>query len=206
MNQIMEYLNSFNSPALTAAVIFCIYIIAAKIVDIITNRGLRKLAEGTSSQIDDRVIDLLHRPVFFSVLILGAVHSIEILNPPEKIIYYSNGLFYTTLTLIWTICLIRISNSLIQGSMQKVRDITGLSKELTPLIENMWKVLIIIAGIMLTLSIWKINITPLLASAGIVGVAGCLGGNRFITENSGTAKLPHIGMPPSTTDTGENGV
>ncbi len=174
MNQITEYLNSFNSPVLTAAVIFCIYIIAAKITDIITNKGLRKLAEGTRSQVDDRVIDLLHRPVFFSVLILGAIHSIEILNVPEKIGYYSNGLFYTALTLTWTICLIKISNFLIQGSMQKVRDITGLSKELTPLIENMWTVLIIIAGIMLTLSIWKINITPLLASAGIVGVAVAL--------------------------------
>ena len=174
MNQILEYLNSFNSPALTAAVIFCIYIIAAKITDIITNRVLRKLAEGTKSQIDDRVIDLLHRPVFFTVLLLGAIHSTEIMSAPEKIVYYSNGLFYTALTLIWSICIIKISNLLIESYIHKVRDLTGLSKELTPLIENMWMVLIIISTIMIMLSIWEINITPLLASAGIVGVAVAL--------------------------------
>lgn len=174
MNQILEYLNSFNSPPLTAAVIFCIYVIAAKITDIITNRILRKLAEGTKTNVDDRVIDLLHRPVFFTVLILGAIHSIEILKAPEKIIYYSNGLFYTALALIWAVCIIKISNLLIEGSIHKIRDLTGLSRELTPLIENIWTVLIIIVSIMLVLSIWKINITPLLASAGIVGVAVAL--------------------------------
>jgi len=174
MDQIFEYLNSFDSPVLSAAVIFCIYIIAAKIIDIITNRILRKLAEGTKSQIDDRVIDLLHRPVFFTVLILGAIHSTEIMGTPEMIVYYSNGLFYTALALTWSICIIKISNLLIEGYVHKVRDLTGLSKELTPLIENMWMVLIIIGTIMIMLSIWEINITPLLASAGIVGVAVAL--------------------------------
>ena len=174
MNQILDYLNSFNSPPLTAAVIFCIYIIAAKIIDIITNRILRKLAERTRSKIDDRIIDLLHRPIFFTVLILGAIHATEIIKAPEKIIYYSNGLLYTALILTWAICLVKISNILIIGSIHKVSDITGLSKELTPLIENMWTVLIIACSIMLMLSIWEINITPLLASAGIVGVAVAL--------------------------------
>ena len=174
MNQIQEYLNSFNSPALTAAVTFCIYIVAAKIIDIITNRVLKKLAEGTRTLVDDKIIDLLHRPVFFTILILGAIHSIEILNAPEMMIYYSNGLLYTSLVLIWAVCIIKISNLFIESSIQKVTDLTGLNKELAPLIENMRTVLIIISGIMLVLSIWEVNITPLLASAGIVGVAVAL--------------------------------
>lgn len=174
MDQILEYLNAFHSPALTAGVIFCIYIIAAKITDIITTRILKRLAEHTESRIDDRVIDLLHRPVFFTVLILGAIHSIEILGLPEKIIYYTNGMFYTALSLLWTVCVIKVSNLLIEGSIQKVTDLTGLSKELAPLIENMWTVLLIVGSVMLILSIWEVNITPLLASAGIVGVAVAL--------------------------------
>ncbi len=158
---------------MTAAVTFCMYIIAAKIIDIFTNKILRRLAEGTSTHIDDKAIDLLHRPVFFTVLIFGAIHSIEILNLPEKFIYYSNGILYTALALIWAICIIKVSNLFI-ASIHRVTDMTGMNKELAPLIENMWTVLIIIGGIMFVLSIWKINITPLLASAGIVGVAVAL--------------------------------
>ena len=209
MNQIFEYLNSFNSPTLTAAVIFCIYIIAAKITDIITNRILRKLAEGTRTNIDDRVIDLLHRPVFFTVLILGAIHSIEILNAPEKIVYYSNGILYTALALIWAICIIKISNLLIEGSIHKVTDLTGLSKEVTPLIENMWTVLIITGSIMLILSIWKINITPLLASAGIVGVAVALAAKDTLSNFFGGISIfidkPYRIGDYIVLDTGERG-
>jgi MscS family membrane protein len=40
-----------------------------------------------------------------------------------------------------------------------------------PLIENVWKVVIIAACFMLILSLWKVSITPLLASAGIMGAA-----------------------------------
>lgn len=209
MNQILEYLNSFDSPALTAAAIFCIYIIAAKITDIITNRILRKLAEGTSTNVDDKVIDLLHRPVFFTVLILGAVHSVEILKAPEKIIYYSNGLFYTALALIWAVCIIKVSNLFIEGSIHKVTDLTGLSKEVTPLIENMWTVLIIIGSIMLILSIWEVNITPLLASAGIVGVAVALAAKDTLSNFFGGISIfidkPYKIGDYIVLDTGERG-
>jgi small-conductance mechanosensitive channel len=170
----MDYLNSFDSPALTAAVILCFYIIAAKAADIITNRVLRRLARVTESHIDDRIIDLLHRPVFFTVIIFGVIHSIEIVKAPERVVYYSNGMLYTVLALLWTICVIKISNLLIESSIHRVRNLTGLSKELTPLIENMWTVLLIVGSTMLVLSIWEVNITPLLASAGIVGVAVAL--------------------------------
>jgi small-conductance mechanosensitive channel len=67
-----------------------------------------------------------------------------------------------------------MSNLLIEKSVHKFSDITGLNKEITPLIENIWKVIVTIGGAIIILSIWKINITPLLASAGIVGVAVAL--------------------------------
>lgn len=174
MDRILEYLNGFDSPALTAAAVFCIYLIAAKLIDILTNRGLRRLAGYTESSVDDGMLDLLHRPVFFTVLLLGAADAIEILDLSEKMIYYSNGLLFTILVFLWTICVIRISNLIIEGSIHKVTDLTGLSKELAPLMENIWTVIIIVGSIMFILSIWEVNITPMLASAGIVGVAVAL--------------------------------
>lgn len=174
MDRILEYLNEFNSPVLTAGAVFLIYIFAAKLTDFFTVRGLKKLAQRTSSPVDDRVINFLHRPVFFTVLIFGAIHAIEIVGPSEKTAYFTNGLLYTLLALIWTICVIRTSSFIIDRSIQKVTDLTGLSRELTPLIENIWTVLLIMGSVMLILSIWEVNITPLLASAGIVGVAVAL--------------------------------
>jgi len=164
----------FESPMLAAAVIFIIYIFLAKIADIFTDKVIRRLTKFTKTGLDDRVIDLLHRPVFFTVIIFGSTHALSTLNLPEKYSYYLNGTLFSLLAVLWCICIIKVSSSIIENSIQKGPDTTGLSQEVSPLIENLWTVLVIIGSIMLVLSIWEVNVTPLLASAGIAGVAVAL--------------------------------
>jgi small-conductance mechanosensitive channel len=166
--------NNFSSPIVAAVVTFLIYILLAKIADIFTDRIIRRLTKFTKTVLDDRIIDLMHRPVFFTVIIFGAVHSIKILNVSDNFIFYSNGILFSLLALLWCICVIKISSSIIDNATHKVMDITGLSQVIVPLFENLWTVLVIIGSIMFILSVWEINITPLLASAGIVGVAVAL--------------------------------
>ncbi len=171
---INRYINSINSPVISAIVVFTAYILFAKIIDLSINRVLKKITTLTKSELDDRIVELIHRPIFYSIFLLGAVHAIHILNTSDIVVFYSQGVLFTLLTLIWSICIIRISNLVIDNSMHKVADITGLSREIIPLVENLWKVIIIIGSVMIILSMWEVNITPLLASAGIVGVAVAL--------------------------------
>lgn len=175
---IEQFINSYvyhsNNTTITALIIFAAYIIAAKTADILSDKVVRRLTKITKSKLDDKFIDVIHRPIFFTIVIVGSVHSIKILQTSEKFVYYTNGFFISLLALIWGICLIRISNLLIGNALLKVSDITGLSKEVVPLTENILKVVVIIGVAIVILSVWKINITPLLASAGIVGVAVAL--------------------------------
>lgn len=163
---ITNLLNNIDSPLIAAIIVFLLYILLAKIADIFTDKIIRRLTKYTKTKLDDQIIDLTHRPVFFTVIIIGAVHSIAILKVSDNIAFYSTGILYTLLTLLWCICIIRVSNSIIDNSR--------LSREITPLVENIWTVLVILGSIMFVLSLWKVNITPLLASAGIVGVAVAL--------------------------------
>jgi len=78
---------------------------------------------------------------------------------------------YSILTVLWCVTIIRISNSEIEYGIRRVSDVTGLSNDIIPLVENISKIAIIIAGLMVILSLWKANITPLIASAGIAGAA-----------------------------------
>jgi len=174
MKQLIEYLNSFNSPVVSAITLFVVYILLAKIADVFTDKIVRRVTKFTKSSLDDRIVDLIHRPIFFTVVIIGAVHSIKLLNMPEQTVFYLNGVLFSVLAIIWSICIIRISTLVIENAVHKVADITGLGKEVAPLFENIWKVVVIVAAAMVILSIWKISITPLLASAGIVGAAVAL--------------------------------
>jgi small-conductance mechanosensitive channel len=91
------------------------------------------------------------------------------LELPGKSIFYSEGLLYSVLTVLWMITFLRISSILIEHFMHKQADVSGLHKDIMPVVENISKITIIVVSLMVLLSLWKINITPLVASAGIAG-------------------------------------
>jgi small-conductance mechanosensitive channel len=166
-----DFLNNIHSPFLKAILILAIYVLLAKTADIVINKAVRRIARFTKSELDDRIVDMIHRPVFFTIVSLGFIHAASTFTMSENIFFYFKGLVYTFLAVVWVICVIRVSNAIIENNVVRVADVTGLSREVTPLIENVWKVLVILAALMAVLSIWKVNITPLLASAGIAGAA-----------------------------------
>lgn len=169
-----NYFSSIDSIILKAFLLFVLYVVIAKAADVFIDKVLRRLVKITKSELDDKLIDISHRPVFITILILGSVNAIRIMSPPASVVFYSSGFLYSLLVFIWGTCVIRISNLTIKSHVHKVADITGLSREVIPLIENVLKIVVIVAGMMVILSIWKINVTPLLASAGIAGVAVAL--------------------------------
>jgi len=65
MTGLLEALNISTSPYLNALVIIIVFIILAKALDLIIDKGLRKLTRFTKSDIDDRIsrsfLILLHR-------------------------------------------------------------------------------------------------------------------------------------------------
>lgn len=171
MNNIAEYLNISSSPLVNASLYLVFFILIAKIADLLVDKVLRKFTRFTKSDVDDRIVDLVHKPIFFTIIIIGFTFTIQYLAPSEKIIFYTSSAMNTILTFIWCITAIRISTTIIEHTVRKVTDVTGLSRDIVPLVSNVSKIIIIVASIMVVLSLWKINITPLLASAGIAGVA-----------------------------------
>lgn len=171
MTGLIESLKISSSPYINALLSIVAFIILARIVDLLIDKVLRRFATFTKSDLDDKIIGLIHRPIYYSIIIVGISLAIIYLKPAEKLVFYSNGILYSVIAIIWIITAIKISNAVIEDAVQKIKDVTGLGKEIIPLIENFSKIVIIVIGLMVILSIWKINITPVLASAGIAGVA-----------------------------------
>lgn len=171
MAGLIESLKISSSPYINALLSIIAFVILAKIITLLIDRVLRKFASFTKSELDDRIIDLIYRPIYYSIIIIGITLAIIYLKPSEKLLFYGNNILYSIIAFIWIITAIRISNAVIENAIHRISDVTGLSKEIIPLIENFSKIVIIVLGLMVILSIWKINITPVLASAGIAGVA-----------------------------------
>lgn len=174
MVHFIESLEISSSPYVNAALSILSFIIIAKIVDIFVNRVLRRFARFTKSDVDDKIIDIIHRPIYITIILIGCILAVIYLKPQPMIIFYSNSTIYTIISILWMITTIKLGNVLIEHAIHKVSDVTGLGKEIVPLIQNVFKIAIVVALFVVILSIWRINITPLLASAGIVGIAVAL--------------------------------
>ncbi|VAX34787.1 Potassium efflux system KefA protein / Small-conductance mechanosensitive channel [hydrothermal vent metagenome] len=182
MTGLIESLNISSSPYINAAISVLAFVVVAKIADLFVDRVLRRFSSFTKTEIDDIIIDLIHYPIFLTIILIGLINAVLYLNPPQKIIYYSNGLLYTVITLIWTITIIRISRLIVKHTINKVSDVTGLGRDIIPLVENIAKIAIMIASLTVILSYWKINITPVIASAGIAGAAVALAAKDTIAN------------------------
>jgi len=173
MDKLLEALNVSGSVYLNAALVLVVFWVLAKAVDLIINKGARRLVRLTKNDTDNRIIDAVHRPVYYTIILAGIVVAmsqvLEHLLPDAKIMFYARGFIYTLMVLIWARTAMAVINALVSGVMRGAQDTTGLGGNIAPLVENTSKVAVFVATVAAGLAVWQVNVVPLLASAGIVG-------------------------------------
>jgi MscS family membrane protein len=189
MSGFIGYLSLTDSRALNTLIILAAFLVLAKAVDLLVNKVLRRLTKYTRTGIDDKIIDATHRPAFFTVLTIGALQAVSYAGPSERVEFYFDGALYSLLVLAWGIAVSKVGNILVEKAFAKVADITGLGKDVIPLVENLWKVIIVVLGLTVLSAVWKINVTPVLASAGIVGVAVALAAKDTLSNFFGGVSI-----------------
>jgi MscS family membrane protein len=171
MNGLVSSLQLSYSPFVNALISIAVFMLIAKTADLFIDKLLRRFSRFTKTDVDDRIIDLIHKPVFYTILVIGLVLATRELKPTPRIVFYTEGFLYSILAVAWCVTTIRIGNAFIEHAIMKGSDATGMSKDIVPLVENISKIVIIVATIIVVLSLWQINITPVIASAGIAGAA-----------------------------------
>lgn len=80
MNFLRSWLTeSLTEPALRAAAVFALALAAAFVIDRVASGVLRMLVRRTKSNLDDALIDALHRPVIVTMLLVGAWQALLLL-------------------------------------------------------------------------------------------------------------------------------
>lgn len=147
--------------------------VAAWLVDLIFTRVLKGLAMHTKTILDDQIIARLHRPIWASILAGAAMIALEVFMHEHPWKGTLVNLMLTILVVIWALALIQISRVIFRSLRERHRGDPTLG-QLWPLLDNLILVLLIVAGGYWVFKIWQINVTPLLASAGIVTAAVAL--------------------------------
>ncbi len=98
--------------------------------------------------------------------------------------------------LLWTLAFLaialaagRLVGLAVEGMGQRADGAGSLAREMGPLLVNLGKVAVLLAAAVGVLSIWDISITPLLASAGVVGLAVALAAQESLANFFGGVSL-----------------
>jgi small-conductance mechanosensitive channel len=164
-------LEVFRSPYVQALLWVVGSLLAAKLIDFFITGALRRLARHTQTTLDDQIIDLLHSPVFLSVVLVGLYVAAGLLSPPGTVHMIVQGTLKTIAVLLWTGASLRITGMLLERLSRLADRVRWLDARTLPLFSNSAKVVIVGLAVYFLLLSWNIEVTAWLASAGIVGLA-----------------------------------
>ena len=150
-----------------------ITVIIAFLAKIILKHILKPLAEKTKTKIDDLIIKSVSSIIFYIALLLGIKVGLQDFEFGENIQAIFDGIINTLLIFIVTILLLKIiSGFALQWTKEwKFKTKTTADERLIPFLQKILKAVVIVLALIFAFNAWKINISPLLATAGIAGIA-----------------------------------
>lgn len=175
----MEFIHEFIEPvvlfmyesrSLGAFIILCLSIVTAKVIQVFADRLLMAVCRYFGLGMSSIMIELLGKPIRLTVLFIGTVEAVKWVHPEPEVIFYLSGILYSVLAVAWAIALSR----LVKRASQAWFSAHPQGAEMRQLLENLAIVGVVVAAGVVILALWKVNITPFLASAGLAGVAVAL--------------------------------
>jgi MscS family membrane protein len=131
--------------------------------------GLRKILERSQVKLANGLLELLHSPIYYTVLLLGLASALSILN--HRLLSIELSILMSIGMLIWTSFILKSNRVLLQGLVLHPTKFQSVNNKTLPLFQNILNIIIIVLAVYLIFSIWNVDMTAWLASAGIVGIA-----------------------------------
>lgn len=161
----------FPYPYLNALGAILVFIMLGKVVDWIVTGLISRLVVRTKTDLDDKILAILHRPIFLSVLMIGLSLATHLLDMPERVTTITVDIIRTIVVFIWFYFGLRLLGVLLDQMEANENRFSFVTTNTKPLIKNTLTLVLAAGGVYAAFLIWDINITAWLASAGIVGLA-----------------------------------
>jgi len=158
-----------ENPLFLSLVIILGSIIVAKITDLVFTVIIKRITAKTRTELDDKIVVLFHKPIFYSILFVGFSMAVKTANLPDYIDFALVGIFKTITIIIWLFLISRILILSIDWASKQTNN-KLLQQKTLPLFNNLGKIAIGLFGTYFIFLSWDININGILASAGVLGV------------------------------------
>jgi len=142
-------------------------LVAAKVVQVLMLKLMNFLVRRTEFDWEGMVFDKINTPIYVTVAIVGLYIATRPLDLSAGTQFQLRAVLLSIITVIWVFTILKGGKTF----FDEIESSSRFDHDFIPIFENLYIfiTLIIAAGALLT--IWNIDITPLLASAGIAGIA-----------------------------------
>jgi small-conductance mechanosensitive channel len=165
-------LDSFaESPVMQASIVLMISFIIASFSKYIVIAGLKRFVFRSQVNLGNGLLDLLHSPIYYSFILIGLSSALLIVKPEETYFYIYSAILKSIGMIIWTVFLLKANKELLKCLVLHPTRFNSFNSKTLPLFQNILNIIIIIFAVYLIFSIWNVDMTAWLASAGIVGIA-----------------------------------
>jgi len=160
-----------DSPWVLALGTVVLSLVLAKALDLVLTLVLKVVAKKTNTLFDDRLFELIHRPVITSVVLMGFMVALRFLNPGEAFEERASQLGLSIFVLVWSVFFLRAATSFLNAMSQEDARFQLLEPRTFPLFSNLSTLVILAITAWCLIGVWGANMTGWLASAGVAGLA-----------------------------------
>jgi len=170
MDEIETLVRELSANAwVQAALLAILFLFLARVADRILARLTAPLLARLS--LDPRWASMFQRPVFATVAILGLVLATYRLDLGEQFESLTLALVKTILILVWLGLALRLVRLVFNTLAGRATPVAVVQPQTVPLLTNVTSVVLVLAAAYSVMVSWGINVTGLVASAGIAGLA-----------------------------------
>jgi len=151
--------------------IMVLALIAAKALDILMRRVIRRFTRSTRIDLDDQIAAAMHKPLFWTVLLFGALIAVVPLGLGKPVFQVAQSITLTLLALLWAQFAVRAARLVLHTLSENEHGAPLVQTQTLPLFENLALLLVIAIALFVIFRAWNIDMTAWMASAGIAGIA-----------------------------------
>ena len=171
-NWLKPYMEIFGENLyLQSFVILLVTLSLAQLSSLIITKVILRIARKTKTTLDNKIVTILHGPIFYTVIFIGTGAAIHWLDLSPKFHDITVSIVITLAIFIWSVFFIRVLRIIIITLAYHENDTSLIRVETLPLFSNLSIVVISAIAIYMVFQAWNIDMTAWLASGGIVGIA-----------------------------------
>ena len=154
-----------------ALVIVVVAFIVAKVAEKLVTGTVGRLVRRTRTDFDDILIASLRRPIFMSLFLAGLAAATYQLDLGAGLTRITVAALATIAIFVWLVFAVKLSGLVLRALSTLRGRYEFIQPSTLPLFDNTAKIVLVGAAVYFVFLAWGINVSALLASAGIVGLA-----------------------------------